>query len=115
MNALDDEWVEKWKRWGLLESGTRVTERLMVGKVSEVPKLLGPVEAQIRTAATALAAERFRLDQGRWPKSLDQLVPKYISAVPRDPFVKEPLKLRKLLRRTVHLFGRIRRQRSMAG
>ena len=50
----------------------------------------------IRTAIAALAAERFRLDHGSWPESLDQLVPKYMAAVPNDPFIPGPLKLRKL-------------------
>ena len=61
-----------------------------------VPTWFGMTDAQIRTAVAALAAERFRIDQGRWPKSLDQLVPRYIPAVPRDPFVNAPLKLLEL-------------------
>ena len=57
---------------------------------------LGINDALLRTTAAALAAERFRIDNGRWPDSLDQLVPKYISAVPRDPFVDAPLKFKKI-------------------
>ena len=44
----------------------------------------------------AIAAERFRLDHTRWPESLDRLVPKYLSAVPDDPFVPGRLKLKRL-------------------
>ena len=52
-------------------------------------------DALIRTAVATLATERFRLDHARWPESLDQLVPKYLAAVPNDPFIPGPLKLRK--------------------
>jgi hypothetical protein len=41
----------------------------------------------------ALAAERFRRDFGRWPTTLDELVPKYVIAVPRDPHDLQPLRL----------------------
>src|SRR5262249_7618562 len=38
------------------------------------------IHAQLRCGIAALAAERFRLANGRWPESLDKLVPKYLSA-----------------------------------
>src|SRR5439155_22126196 len=50
-------------------------------------------EAKFRAAVVALAAERFRQAEGRWPTSLDELVPQYLAAVPRDPFDLRPLKL----------------------
>jgi hypothetical protein len=53
-------------------------------------------KAELRCAATAIAAERFRQDHNRWPEKLDQLVPQYLKSVPRDPFVDEPLKFRQL-------------------
>ena len=33
----------------------------------------------------AIALHRFRLATGKWPESVDELVPVYLSAVPRDP------------------------------
>ncbi len=39
-----------------------------------------------RMAATALAIRLFELDHGRRPERLSQLVPKYLAAVPVDPF-----------------------------
>ncbi|MGC9454900.1 MAG: hypothetical protein ACP5HU_08530 [Phycisphaerae bacterium] len=39
-----------------------------------------------RMAAVALALRLFELDNGRRPESLDELVPEYLSEVPRDPF-----------------------------
>ena len=96
MKARNDEWVARAIEWGFLERERRLTERLMFGRAGGTPTWLGMGDAQIRTAITALAAERFRIDQGRWPASLEELVPKYISAVPRDPFIRGPLKLMKL-------------------
>jgi hypothetical protein len=50
------------------------------------------VIAERRAAAVSLAAQMFRADHGRWPDNLDELVPTYLPAVPRDPFADgEPL------------------------
>jgi hypothetical protein len=46
---------------------------------------------RVRLAVVALAAERYRLAHKRWPNSLDDLVPDYLSKVPADPFADEPL------------------------
>jgi hypothetical protein len=51
--------------------------------------------AWLETAATALAAERYRLGQGRFPDAVDQLVPDYLAAVPVDPFDGAPLRYRR--------------------
>jgi hypothetical protein len=50
-------------------------------------------KAELRCAAAALAAERYRLATGSWPKGLDTLVPDYLPAVPADPFDGKPLRL----------------------
>jgi hypothetical protein len=50
--------------------------------------------AHLRTTQTALAVERYRLAEGRLPKSLDNLVPSCIEAIPTDPFDGNPLKYR---------------------
>ena len=96
MKACNDEWVAQAIKWGFLERERRLTERLMFGRATGVATWLGMNDALLRTAATGLGAERFRLEEGRWPDSLEELVPTYIVAVPRDPFVPAPIKLRKL-------------------
>jgi hypothetical protein len=52
--------------------------------------------AQIYTAQTALAVERFRLAHGKLPEKLDELVPQFLPAVPQDPFDGQPLRYRRL-------------------
>jgi hypothetical protein len=96
MKARNDEWVAQAQEWGFLERERRLTERLLFGRAGGAPTWLGLGDARIRTAIAALAAERYRIDQGRWPQSLEELVPKYLVAVPRDPFANAPIKLLKL-------------------
>jgi hypothetical protein len=45
----------------------------------------------LNLAVLALASERFRLEHGRWPRSLAELVPAYVEAVPYDPYTGGPL------------------------
>lgn len=46
------------------------------------------------SAVTALAAERFRCEHERWPKSLAELCPKFLAKVPDDLYSGKPLQLR---------------------
>ena len=41
-------------------------------------------------AATAVALRRFRIDHGAYPTGLDELVPRYLKAVPIDPYAGGP-------------------------
>lgn len=52
--------------------------------------------AFLRCGIAALATERFRLANGRWPDRLEDLVPLYLSKLPIDPFDGQPLHLRRL-------------------
>src|SRR5262249_13352626 len=52
--------------------------------------------ALLASLATALAAERFRRDTGRWPDALAELVPAYVATVPTDPYDFQPLRYRRL-------------------
>jgi len=49
--------------------------------------------AIVRLARTAVALERFRMEQGgSFPESLSELVPRYLEQVPLDPFDGRPLR-----------------------
>lgn len=62
--------------------------------------------ARTRCTLAALAAERYRLQTGSFPESLDQLVPGYLEAVPIDPFDAQPLRyLRELDRVVIYSIG----------
>jgi hypothetical protein len=51
------------------------------------------IKAILRSAYTALALERFHQANGRWPATLAELVPRYLSEIPLDPFDGAPLRL----------------------
>lgn len=53
-------------------------------------------EALVVSLRAAVACERYRLAQGKWPVLLDALVPAYLPAVPLDPFSGQPLLYRLL-------------------
>ena len=56
----------------------------------------GSNAAKVRCAIVALAAERYRRDQGNWPASLSALVPQWLPAVPIDPMDGKRLRYRRL-------------------
>jgi hypothetical protein len=45
-----------------------------------------------RALQAGLAAERCRIASGRWPASLEELVPTYLPAIPLDPFDNRPIR-----------------------
>jgi hypothetical protein len=55
------------------------------------------LEARRRAALTAIAVQHFRLAKnGAIPERLEELVPRFLPAVPRDPFDGQPLRYRRL-------------------
>ena len=50
--------------------------------------------AVLDSARTAVAVERFRIERGRLPDTLDELVPAFVDAVPPDPFDGRQLRYR---------------------
>jgi hypothetical protein len=54
------------------------------------------VTARLRTARVAIAVERFSLERGRPPRTLAELDPFGMRAMPDDPFNGRPLRYRKL-------------------
>lgn len=63
---------------------------------AKVARGLHRTQAVLRCAEAAMAAERYRLAEHRWPADLGALVPRYLAAVPSDPFDGRPLRLRGL-------------------
>ncbi len=50
-------------------------------------------DAAFSCAVPAVAMERFRLANRRWPQNLGELKPRYLKAVPMDPFSGQPLRM----------------------
>jgi hypothetical protein len=51
--------------------------------------------AAMRCAVVGIACERYRQKQGKWPETLEALVPDFLPAVPNDPMDGKPLKYTK--------------------
>jgi hypothetical protein len=51
------------------------------------------VAARLYVASAAVAAERYRKSEGRWPDELEHLVPEFLDEVPADPYTGEPIRL----------------------
>lgn len=69
--------------------------RLLLPSLSAAAELNCRISAYLRCTIAGVAAERFRLDKGRLPETLDELVPSYLTAIIVDPFVNKPLLLKK--------------------
>lgn len=76
-------------------SGTYKIIKILIPSLSRTVLLNVKLQAQTECALAALAAEEFRLAQGRLPDSLEELVPVYLPAVPTDPFDGKPMRLAK--------------------
>jgi hypothetical protein len=59
--------------------------------VRDISETCQKAQARLRCAVAAVAAQRYRLANGRWPDDLAALVPNYLGAVPADPFNGKPL------------------------
>lgn len=76
--------------------GYRVASLMLPSLNSSIERAADCV-AQLRAARTALAAERYRLaGTSALASPLAQLVPKYLPAVPSDPYDGQPLRYKKL-------------------
>jgi len=56
---------------------------------------LARAEARCGTARVGVALCAYRARNGHFPEKLDDLVPEFISAIPRDPFGSQPMKLKR--------------------
>ena len=52
-------------------------------------------QAMLACGEAAVAAERFRRQERRWPEQLAEMTPKYLKEVPTDPYSGKPLLLRR--------------------
>jgi hypothetical protein len=69
---------------------------LLAPAMSKICEALRRHRAQVRSAFVAIATERYRRQHGRWPDSLQELVPALIIAIPFDPYDASPLHYRRL-------------------
>jgi hypothetical protein len=73
-----------------------VISRFILSAVSKLGEAFRRKHAYLRCTIVALAAERYRREKTAWPDTIDKLCPKYLAAVPLDPFDGEPLRYRRV-------------------
>lgn len=89
---LDDDLMAARRTEGM-EGRTRITLRVLRELIQF--GAAGPRNHVLLTStATAVAVDRFRRDQQRWPEQLSDLVPAYLPAVPVDPYSGQSLRYR---------------------
>ncbi|MCX5676062.1 MAG: hypothetical protein NTX87_13725 [Planctomycetota bacterium] len=66
--------------------------RVLTPAVGSLPVLVDRSRAELGVTRIMLAMKAFKLDNGRPPQTLDELVPNYLDAVPRDCFDGKPLR-----------------------
>lgn len=86
IQARDEAWCDRLYPW--LERIVLVTDRLRgcPAVTSNVEILRAEQQAKLRLLQTELAIRCYRLENDKLPETLADLVPKYLSAVPEDPF-----------------------------
>lgn len=72
---------------------TQILAKILVPSFERAAILHQRLLASMRCARAVIAAERYRLETGAWPDSLDALVPAFLEGNPVDPFNGEPLRL----------------------
>jgi hypothetical protein len=101
LSSAGSDWPEWIAAIPALRAHADNIPRSQVMAAIYLPALAGVAQAFARDAATlrtahaALAIERYRLDHGALPETLDDLVPDYLDAVPEDPFDGAPIRYRR--------------------
>jgi hypothetical protein len=82
---------------GLQHDRLLVLARMLLPSLEKSIDKAAQMEGRLRSAETALAIERYRLQhQGKLPTDLAQLVPAFLAAVPQDPVDGAPLRYHSL-------------------
>ena len=105
--AQIDRWEKAWeqvtnKGRTIFDLGThKVTWHpyalvaLFIPTLSAVFQRVATFHALQRLGETAIALRLYRKERGRYPETLQELVPKYLPSVPIDPFDGKPLRYRR--------------------
>jgi hypothetical protein len=96
LHEQTSQWEELEQRVRLARSDALAQGRLfscaLFPAVKKVVDTVGRDQALLRCVWAALAAERYRLAHGRWPRELAELCPTFLEKVPADPFDGQPLR-----------------------
>jgi len=83
------------KAQGQTYSPYKVQALMVFPAISKAVEKFAFAQSSIDLARVACALERCRLAQGRYPETLDVLVPQFIARIPHDIIIGQPLKYRR--------------------
>jgi hypothetical protein len=88
------------EQWALMAQANAAQPPLVLHETRRLRILAKECRAshtELRCVIVLLAAERYRLQHNRWPRSMDELVKtEILSRIPLDPYDGAPLQLRTL-------------------
>ncbi len=84
------EWVSRMKA-EVLDKMEGPLVRMLLPAIEKVVQAAMRGSARQRCLACAIACERYRQANGRWPKDLAEIPKTILAEVPRDPYVDAPL------------------------
>jgi hypothetical protein len=73
-----------------------ILTKLFAPALSKVSDAYRRKLAYERSLLVALAAERYRRQNGRWPEAAEDLTPTFLEQIPLDPYDGEPIRYRRL-------------------
>ena len=88
---------EEVGRWSLLlpNATGRMLIRIMRPATEKLQELTCKFDGMLAGARLVVACHRFEREKGRFPETLQELVPQYLAEVPRDPFDGAPFRYSK--------------------
>ncbi len=103
LSAYEADEPEDW----LTKLDDSYLHRMFSGEAFEA-KIIGrtaEAEATRRMTITAITLKRYQLKYGNYPSSLGDLVPQFVSSIPRDPIDGKPLRYRRMTDGTFILYS----------
>jgi hypothetical protein len=92
-----EQWRPDLDAWNARTKQLSYLPRLVLPALAKLTEVAQRNHAQLRCAATAVAAERYRRQTDRWPATTDELVKaRLLMATPIDPYDGQPLRLKRL-------------------
>ncbi len=70
--------------------------KLTLPAANKVHEATTRTRAQLLAASAAVACERFRLERGRWPESLEEVPADILPPLPPDPYTGQPFQFRRV-------------------
>jgi hypothetical protein len=87
--------VQEWPALNAAAKELPVIARMIVEPTLKIADAFVANLAQMRCLVAVLAAERFRQSRGRWPETIEEMTPAFLSKPLLDPFTGKPLILRR--------------------